>query len=170
MSGGSLSGLKIDKFTGRNDFSLWQMKMKSLHEKGQVLQDCFEPTKIASTVKDEEKEEMEERAITTLHLFLADDILRKVKTAKIALEVWNTLDTLYASKSISSRLFTLRSLLMLRMKPNGQVNDHLDTFSKLVSDLADMGLTLADEMLAVLLLCTLTDEYSMLTKSLMCGT
>ena len=58
---------------------------------------------------------------------------------------------------------------MLRMKPNSQIKDHLDTFSKLVSDLADMGLSLADEILAVLLLCTLTDEYSMLTKSLMYG-
>ena len=36
---------------------------------------------------------------------------------------------------------------MLRMKPNGQIKDHLDTYSKLVSDLADMGLTLADEIL-----------------------
>ena len=38
---------------------------------------------------------------------------------------------------------------MLRMKPNGQIKDHLGTYSKLVSDLADMGLTLADEILAV---------------------
>ena len=72
-----MAGFKIEKFTGRNDFSLWQMKMKSFMKRDKCYKIVFEPEKIASTVKAEEKEDMEERAITALHLFLADDILRK---------------------------------------------------------------------------------------------
>ena len=67
----------IEKFTGSNDFGLWKVKMKALliHHK------CVEALKgiaqMPATLSDEEKKDMDEKALSSIILCLGDKVLRE---------------------------------------------------------------------------------------------
>jgi len=67
--------MKIDKFTGRNSFSLWQIKMKALlKQKG--LWAPLSGKKVEPVTS--EMEATEEKAYSTILLSLADEIIIEV--------------------------------------------------------------------------------------------
>ena len=90
MSGGI--NVKVDKFTGRNSFSLWQIKMRALLKQ----QGLWAPLNKKS--KDSESAEMaslEEKAHSTILLCLADDIITEIAKEDTASGLWLKLESLY---------------------------------------------------------------------------
>ncbi|KAL0742808.1 hypothetical protein Bca4012_084321 [Brassica carinata] len=67
--------MKIDKFTGRNNFSLWQIKMKALL-KQQGLWAPFSGKKVEPVTT--EMEVIEEKAYSTIFLCVEDEIIIEV--------------------------------------------------------------------------------------------
>ncbi|KAK2454604.1 hypothetical protein QL285_002148 [Trifolium repens] len=78
----------IEKFTGSNDFGLWKVKMKALliHHK------CVEALKgiaqMSATLSDEEKKDMDEKALSSIILCLGDKVLREVAKETSAAAMW----------------------------------------------------------------------------------
>ena len=97
MSGGI--NVKVDKFTRRNSFSLWQIKMRALLKQ----QGLWAPLNKKS--KDSESAEMaslEEKAHSTILLCLADDIITEIAEEDIASGLWLKLESLYMTKSLTN--------------------------------------------------------------------
>ena len=77
----SALNVKIDKFTGRNSFSLWQIKMRALLKQ----QGFWAPlSKDKNVVVTSEMAILEEKAHSTIMLCLADDVITEVSDEEIA--------------------------------------------------------------------------------------
>ena len=77
-----VSIMKIDKFTGRNSFSLWQIKMQALLKQ----QGIWAPLTIAEQDEDADAAAklLEEKAHSTIVLCLTDDVITEVADQKTA--------------------------------------------------------------------------------------
>ena len=99
-----MSGLnvKIDKFTGRNSFSLWQIKMRALL-KQQGMWALL--AKKAGDAETAEMASLEEKAHSTILLCLADDVITEVADQATAASLWLKLESLYMTKSLTNKFF-----------------------------------------------------------------
>lgn len=96
----------IEKFNGSN-FSLWKLKIKAILRKDNCLPAIVgRPTGLT----DEKWQEMDDNAISNLHLTLADSVLSSIAEKKTAKEIWDTLVTLYEVKSLHNKKFLMRGL------------------------------------------------------------
>ncbi|KAJ4715506.1 Retrovirus-related Pol polyprotein from transposon TNT 1-94 [Melia azedarach] len=110
-----MSGMnvKIDKFTGRNSFSLWQIKMQALLKQ----QGLWAPLarKLADPIT-AEMAVLEEKAHLTIMLCLADDIITEVAEEETAQGLWVKLEGFYMTKSLTNKLLLKQRLFSLRMQ------------------------------------------------------
>ena len=109
------SKFDIEKFTGVNDFGLWQIKMRSLLVQQGLLKVLGGESKLSPTLSEEEREDLLEKAHSTLLLSLGDKVLRQVTKEKSAAVVWVKLETLYMTKSLVNRLYLKQALYSFRM-------------------------------------------------------
>ena len=85
----SLPKHDIEKFTIGGDFSLWRMKMRALLVH-QGLESALEEDDLgdaSSSVSDEKKRQIQNKAHSTLILSLSDSILREISKEKTALGI-----------------------------------------------------------------------------------
>ena len=71
----SAMNVKIDKFTGRNNFSLWQIKMRALLKQQGLWVPLAKKDPGADTA---EMASLEEKALATIMLCLVDDIITEI--------------------------------------------------------------------------------------------
>ena len=87
----------IEKFDGRNDFNLWQVKMKALFEQ-QGLSMALNEAQIASLTEEEKKEQkvpkILKKAHSAIQLCLSNEVLHKVVKEDAALKLWSKLESL----------------------------------------------------------------------------
>lgn len=120
--------VKIDKFTGRNSFSLWQIKMRALLKQ----QGLWAPLSKDNKVDAAEMETLEVKAHSTIMLCLADDVITEVSDAETAAGLWLKLESLYMTKSVTNKLLLKQRLFGLRMQEGTQLRDHLDQLNPLL--------------------------------------
>ena len=63
----------------------------------------------------EDWEEMNLKATSTIQLYLANKVMYKVMDEEITTELWSRLGTLYMTKSLSNKLYLKKQLYGLRM-------------------------------------------------------
>ncbi|CAM8967026.1 unnamed protein product [Rhodiola kirilowii] len=116
--------VKIDKFTWRNSFGLWQIKMRALLKQ----QGLWAPLsgKKKMDADDEELNSLEEKAHSTIMLCLADDVITEVADEDTADGLWLKLESLYMTKSLTNKLILKQRLFTLRMQEGTPLRDHLD--------------------------------------------
>ena len=97
----SALNVKIDKFTGRNSFSLWQIKMRALLKQ----QGLWAPLeKKDPGVDTTEMASLEEKVHATIMLCLADDIITEIADQDTVAGLWLKLESLYMTKSLTNKL------------------------------------------------------------------
>ena len=106
----------LEKFTGKNDFGLWKMKMRALLVQ-QGIHDALLGEDNFKEKTDKEKIEMVEKAHSAIILSLGDKVLREVSKEITAAGLWRKLDTLYMTKSLANRLFLKQKLYSFKMAP-----------------------------------------------------
>jgi len=90
--------VKIDKFSGRNSFSLWQIKMQALLKQ----QGLWAPLSNDSKGKSDAAGMvvMEEKAHSTIMLCLEDEVIIEVSGETTSANLWKKLENLYMTKSL----------------------------------------------------------------------
>ena len=73
--------------------------------------------------------------------------------------LWETLETLYASKTGNNKMFLLKQAMNLRYKDGSSISDHLNDFQGCFDQLSSMDIKFDDEVLALWLLNTLPDSW-----------
>ena len=73
----SATRFEIEKFNGKNDFSLWCVKMRALLMHKGLWKAQKGKNALPATVLDEEKENLLERAHSAILLSLGDEVLRE---------------------------------------------------------------------------------------------
>ncbi|KAL8492683.1 hypothetical protein ACS0TY_024031 [Phlomoides rotata] len=166
-----MSSMKLDveKFTGKNDFRLWKVKMKAL----------LVHHGLASALKSDEGEESSttgakrieilEKAHSAIILRLGDKPLREVSKEKTAIDVWRKLESLYQTKSVSNKLYVKQKLLDFRMSEDKDLNEQLNTFNRYIDDLEDLDVKLEDDDKALMLLNALPKSLDNFKDSVLFG-
>ncbi|GJZ94011.1 hypothetical protein Tco_0666214 [Tanacetum coccineum] len=152
----SITRLDIEKFDGKNDFGLWQIKMCAL----MVQQGCDAALEtLFADMEAGEKASLMKKAYSTLILYLGDRVLWEVTKETSVTGIWMKLSSLYMTKSLANRLYLKKKLYTYYMSPGMKLGDHIDEFNKLILDLANIDIDIEDEDQALMLLMSLPSSY-----------
>ena len=88
-------------------------------------------------------------------LCLVDDVLFNIIGETSAASLWNKLESLYMTKSVTNKIYLKRQFYNMRMKEGTKIANHLNVFNTLIFQLSSMDVKIDDEDKAVNLLCTL---------------
>ncbi|GKE48241.1 hypothetical protein Tco_1479499, partial [Tanacetum coccineum] len=143
----SITRFDIEKFDGKNDFGLWQIKMQALMV--QLGCDAALET-LPADMEACEKAALMKKAYSCLILCLGD-VLRKVTKETTAAEIWTKLTSLYMTKSLANKLYLKKKLYTYYMSPGTKLGDLIDEFNKLILDLANIDIKIEDEDQALML-------------------
>ncbi|KAJ4705025.1 Retrovirus-related Pol polyprotein from transposon TNT 1-94 [Melia azedarach] len=159
-----MSGMnvKIDKFAGRNSFSLWQIKMRALlKQQGLWVPLTRKPADPITT----EIAVLEEKAHSTIMLCLVDDIITEVAEEETAQGLWVKLESLYMTKSLTNKLLLKQRLFSLRMQEGMPLRDHLDQLNTILLELRNIDVKVEDEDAALILFVSLPLSYENFVQS-----
>lgn len=132
----------IEKFDGKNDSGLWQVKMKDLLEQ-QGLAATLKELPAATIVACDNV--IQKKAYSALILCLGDRVLREITKETTAAGIWKMLETLYMKKSLANRLYLKKKLYTFHMHPGKSQSEYIDEFHKLAGDVAAIDVAISDE-------------------------
>ena len=105
----------------------------------------------------------------TIHLCLAKDqkysIMRETSTKKL----WEALKEKYMKKSLQNIFYMKKKLYRFTYIPAMSINDHVNSFNKILTDLLNLDEKFEDEDTILLLLNSFPEEYDHLTTTLLYG-
>ena len=114
-------------------------------------------------------EDLDERAMSTIRLSMANEILSDILDEKTTKLMWKKLESLYMTKSLSNKLFMKKQLFRLMMSEGSDFMEHLNKFNMMITQLSTVGETITEVDRALLLLASLSDSYDHLVTTLMYG-
>ncbi|KAI9186582.1 hypothetical protein LWI28_018815 [Acer negundo] len=162
---------EIEKFNEKCDFGMWRKKMKAILVQQKCAKALGGEKDLPATLSADEKQELKELAYSTIILNLTDNVLRQVNDEDTAAKVWNKLESLYMTKSLSGKIYLKEQLFGFKMDQSKSLEDNLDDFIKLNIELANVDSTeaLSDENQAIIVLNSLPDSYKDLKAAIKCG-
>ena len=80
----SSTKFEFEKFCGKNNFELWKLKMRDLLVQQWLQKDLYGKIKRPLTVTNDEWEDLDSKALSTIQLFLVDDMLFNIGEEKLA--------------------------------------------------------------------------------------
>jgi len=81
----------IQKFDGVINFSRWQIRMNTILTQSGLKKALFGREKKSEDMKEETWQELDEKALTAIQLWLADEVLDEFSTEKTASSLWEQL-------------------------------------------------------------------------------
>ena len=97
---------------------------------------------------------------------LGNLVLRKVMKETTALGVWKALERDYQTKTLPNRIYMKQRFASFKMDDHKSIEENLDTFLKLVSDLSSLNINISDEDQAIQVLSSLPQQYDSLVDTL----
>jgi hypothetical protein len=163
--GGSMK-VEIKPFDEKINFGLWQRRMRGVLIQ-QRLQVALEDR--PEGMSDPEWSDIDQRAISTIEMYITDDVLNHVISAISVKDMWEKLEAIYLGKSLSNKLFLKKKLFKLEMKEGEDVMKHINSFNALINDLSRIDVQFSEEDRALLLLASFPDSYEHFVTTLMFG-
>ena len=147
----------IEKFTGYNNFGLWNVKMEAVL----IQQRCEKALKgggtLPVTMSRVEKTGMVDKATSAIVLCLGDKIWREVAKEPTAASMWSKFEYLYMTKSLAHRQVRKQQLYSFKIVESKAIMEQLVELNKIIGDLENNKLRLKDAG-ALMVWCYLEDE------------
>lgn len=119
---------------------------------------------------DKKKKQILDRAQSTVILSLNDSILREIFKEKIIVRIWNKEEAVYMKKSLAYRLFLKKRLYTFLMKEGMPIQEHIDTFNKIILELIRVeNVKIRDEVKAFFLQSSLPQSYEGFVDTMLYG-
>jgi len=163
----STQRFEIPLFDRKINFMIWQSTIQDLLVQ-QGLDQALEDERPAS-INEIECTKIQRRAINTIQLALAPEIKHNVLKETAPKALWEKLENIYASKSLTKHLCLKMELYQLKMEMRGDLHDHINKFNQLVSQLLNADDKLSNEEQTLLLLATLPKSFKALIQTLLVG-
>ncbi|KAG5548449.1 hypothetical protein RHGRI_013958 [Rhododendron griersonianum] len=167
--GGKSTGFAVELFNGHKDFTLWQQRVRNILVREGLVKALKPKSKKPEEMKEDKWEEKRELTNSTIQLFLGNSTLREVINETDPAELWAKLESRYKSKSLTNRLSLKKQLYALSMPEGGNINEHLDEFNRLITELEAIGAKIEEEKKAIILLVSLPISYEHLQTTLLFG-
>ena len=134
----------------------------------QGLDQALEDERPAS-INETEWTKSQRRAVNTIRLALSPEIKHNVLKETTPKALWEKLENIYVSKSLTNRLCLKMELYQFKMEMGGDFHDHINKFDQLVSQLLNADDKLSDEEQTLLLLASLPRSFKALVQTLLVG-
>ncbi|ESQ38591.1 hypothetical protein EUTSA_v10029300mg [Eutrema salsugineum] len=108
-------------------------------------------------LKKDDWADMQDQAVSTIQLCLSDDITNQVMNITTCMEMWDKLEKMYMSKSLSSKLYLKQKLYGLKMVETGNLIAHVNKFNQIIGHLGRVDVKIEDK--AMILLCSLPPQF-----------
>ena len=145
---------QIERFDGNSNFSIQQSTVKDVLVQHGLLKAL--QGKKPEKMSDENWEELEARAVSTIRLSLAPELQYRVLNEKSPFKLWENLKKFYMSKFLTNRLYMKKQLYKLKMSEETNVRDHINNFNKCITQLLSVEVKIDDEDKAIILLASLS--------------
>jgi hypothetical protein len=100
-----------------------------------------------------EYEKLERKERSTIWIWLAYSVLLNVSSEDSTKKLWNKLGILYQSKYPVNKLFLRNKLYLLKMSDGSLVNENLNVFNIVLSQLSSVDIKITYEEKCINLLC-----------------
>lgn len=175
---------EVEKFDGDGDYVLWKEKLLAHLELLGLLEGLedeevvgVEETSAAEATEGQEERISKEKnlkekigkARSTIILSLGDHVLRKVIKEPTAAGMLNMLDKLFMAKSLPNMIYLKQRLYGYKMTESMTMEENVNDFFKLISDLENVKVTVPDEDQAIVLLMSLPKQFDQLKETLKYG-
>ena len=107
-----------------------------------------EKEKQPATMKDEEWEVLDRKALGTIRLCLVSLVAFNISKEKTIEGMMSALGKLYEKPSASNKVFLMKRLFNMKMSEGGSVADNLNEFNTLTSQLSSVKVKFDDEVRA----------------------
>lgn len=133
------------------------MRMLLMHED---MYDCVESEDQCKDAKKKQK------ALAKICLSVSTSALTHVRNAKSPYQAWTNLESAYEDKGLSRRLGLLRSLFSIKLENAAGMEAYLSRIAELSQQLKDIGSSLDDDFIAIIMLSGLPHDYDPLIMAL----
>lgn len=166
-----MTGTKFDieKFNRSVNFGLWKVKMRAILVQNGLSKALLGKEKKPATMTEDQFDEIDEKALSTVQLCLSNEVLREVVKETTTAGLWLKLESLYMTKSVTNRLLLKSKLHDLKLDDGKPLKPYLDEFDSIIMDLQNIDVKLDDEDLAIKLLCSLPREYKHFRETVLYG-
>lgn len=161
--------VELEKFDGKGDFGLWKKKMEALLVQQKVAKALLDPSKLPTTLSELEKEEIHDIAYSTIILHLSDNVLRRVSKILKVKELWSKLEELYMPKTLTNIIFLKERFFCFKMEPSKSLEENLDDFNVICTELQNTGETVNEKDQAVILLNSLPESFKEVKSAIKYG-
>jgi hypothetical protein len=119
-----------------------------------------------TTIKDEEWEVLNRKALGTIRLSLAASVDFNISKEKRMKELMDALDKLYEKPSTSNKEFLMKILFNMKMSEGGSVAYHLNEFNTVTNQLSSIKVNFDDEVRDLLILCSWPERWNGLVMAI----
>jgi len=163
--------MKIDvvKFDDTKNFRLWTCEVI----------DALNVLNLYDTLKLQEKpaevdekvwKKMNRMACGCIMSYLTQDLTFDMMNETSARKIWETLASKYLTKSVENHLHLNMRLYHFQLKKETSISEHINIYTKLLADLANLDVVIDDEDMALILLSSLQNEgYEIFVLTLING-
>jgi len=149
--------MKMVSLSGAN-YHFWKGKMKDLLFVRNMHLRVFRTQK-PDSMSNEEWGFEHERVCGFITHFAYEPIYNLISHETHVGTIWQTLESLYASKSGSNKLYLLKNFVELKYKDKIPFTEHLSEFQGCCDQLLVAGINFDDDVLGLFLLITLPDSW-----------
>ena len=161
-------GFKVEKPTGENYYAWkFQMKMALIGKDLWVIVTGEEVLNEDTSQADRRKfQRRSNMALATICLSVVANIQVYVRSAANAKEAWENLEKHFEKKSLSQKIYYQRKLYSARLDKGVSMLEHVNYLQTLSDHLEAVGDPIAEKDLVVILISSLTEEFSHLITAL----
>jgi len=120
------------------------------------------------SLTDNEWEELEEKALSTIQLCVAPHVLWEVLDKATAVGLWVRLEEFYITKSLTNKIRLKERLYTFKMTEGTPVQKHLNDFNSITVDLENLDVKIEDEDKAILLVVSLPSSFINTSRKFCC--
>ncbi|CAK9829718.1 Retrovirus-related Pol polyprotein from transposon TNT 1-94 [Anthophora retusa] len=147
----------VEKLNEEN-YELWTVHMKSIL----VLNDLWpfvDGTEEKPAENAQEWIKKDTKALALINMNIKQSQLHHVKKANTAKEAWGKVKAIYELKGPVRKVTLYKELVRMTKQPNVAVTQYVGEFERKAEQLDAAGITLPDDLLSVMLLASLPQEY-----------
>ena len=159
MEGGVRDFLGMIVLNSHN-YADWKTKMKNIL----IVKDLYESGYLG--VLEFDWKLQNKKAVATIRQCVDMNVLQHVANDANAFEMWQKLSGLYERKNALNNTSLMRKIVRLKYKDGESIVEYINTFIGYVNQLVATKFPLDDAMQAILLLCTLSDNWENLAVTL----
>lgn len=152
-----MNNAQIEKLDNSN-YDSWKILMKSIL----VQNDQWNVASGATKRTDENGTKfdlVDQKALASITLCVSKAQLIHIKNSRTAHECWEKLKKVHSRMGPSRKVTLFKSLIHARASDDKPISDYLDNFSDIVEKLTELGIEIQDEVLCIILLCSLPATY-----------